>query len=1463
MSIWKGHRRPAIELRRIPGDPERFMDLETGQYWTCIGLTSDLDHFICYEPCCLDDMPSVIDASRCKCFPVFSPNGSIVPRLLDIFAGTGAVGRTFSALGFQTIASLDIGDLACSHLRQLKNGITIQGDISDPKVLTLLHDTLIQAGVEGFCLSAGFPCQPFSRQGLMQGTDDLRFGAFEGLVTAIKCLKPRLVFLECVPLAAENQTVRKHLQQLCDRFGWEQREICLELGHQWPMNRLRWFCVLSDARNLPPRIPPWGIDRHHQSIQDVLPSFLPSTHHGMHELYLSQYELDCYLDARFGQDKRQLGPKDKCCTILHSYGSPLNGCPCGCRKAGFALASLVTKGLRGCFVVSPDHPAPRYLHADELRVLFALPPDLQLPSDQKQALCLVGLVAAPLQILWVMGHVILAASRTDEDIAPLDPAFILEEYKERILAFSKAPSHAQHILRIEHQHEPSWSLRFDDKASVADLVQAERMNLAWGHTVQVFSDDQSVDDLSSLSCHLDGLRLEHMPKKSKTEVQIAHLIIQIKICGLSHIAILPRGNMLFTFVDKVLDSRPALVVNADGERVPLDTRIWFPGSFIALTKNTFPCWPLRLSLEGRGTHDDAFPTSAGLYEAEVELLVFRFLHLQCIDPHLFWTARWIVDITELWPHEAHQRILHKWLKGGEIQGCRFGILWEANHWSAFLVTHHDNKLDVFIVDCQVEEVSSYMDLFFARVSKALHCHMYHIHLTHGIGQTFGTHCGAVAFLNVVNFLYPSADFTEQDAHNLYLRILAQRSLAEEAIENASVSTTLSWQLIGSGPDIQAQLAALIHSRGVLAEAKVARAQTIIQRLGVPTVVKILADKNPWAALKNAASKPGISLRILSDEEKAQYIEMRASTKHGAHIKDYKNKKEKSAPASSKDDITDRLVPSQLVLDPKMFKDENGDPVPQLQFSQVEADQHGLAICTIQEATAFLMAPKSISPHALGLLLLEPPEPDVMLKSGATKMRFPAQYQVTGEQVLIFGALLCIGDISIDRATAGSVSKQPVLPTVIIRYTLYRDQFQGSWQTFTEAPVREILKMFEPLNYCDGKNCGSACKKTHPDVDKTYEAVILELWGRHFTTAAGTKKTPLEADQFSFQVRTPAAIILSLVSNNPAGLYSDPRTDDFRVAHPDFCVIWINKVDFTQVERMSRTCSYALSIVRHRQRYGIRVKKIDEAKAWAELKPDQHFQPVKIEQIFEVSPVPHGTQKKTMEKVMREWNWNCRVLQPGRGSHFHMSWQVGAQEEPPARVLQAFQSDVLINPVRKVEVEQLRPKIFLAKKTQQHLRQAPSTTKEDQDPWLNHNDPWAKYAATSSTSAPLPPPTTAKRIEEIKGTLQQEVQNAVRKELESHPAGGAMSDTESGRLDHLESALQEVKSQNSALKGWIQDAQTKLNRQDAQLTQLKQEVGAQSEQMKTQFTNLQGELNQSFEKQFSRLEALLEKRQRHE
>ena len=653
-------------------------------------------------------------------------------------------------------------------------------------------------------------------------------------------------------------------------------------------------------------------------------------------------------------------------------------------------------------------------------------------------------------------------------------------------------------------------------------------------------------------------------------------------------------------------------------------------------------------------------------------LSFYLFELKSL-PHTFlWTARWIVDTTETWPHAARQPIQARWEQGGQTSDRRFGILWEDFHWSAFTSLGADGHLSVTLFDTHKEEATSYMDLLVARVSTALHCHRYNIRLAAGIGQSFGAHC--VAVLNITQLVDSTQTFCEEDAIRLHAEVLDTWNSSTCSTQQTLLSPTLTWQMIGEGPDIQAQLAALIHDKGVPDDAKTARAQTILQRLGVPAATKILADRNPWAALKSAASKPGIALRILSDEEKSKYIE-----------------KDRSAPASSIEVFADKLVPSQLVLDPKMLKDGNGDPVPQLQFAQVEADQRGLAICTLGEAAAFLRAPKSISPHALGLLMLElePAAPDIMTQSGAIKMRFPAQYLVTGEQVLIFGALLSIGDISIDRATSGSISKQPVLPTAIIKYICYRDQYPGNWKLFTEAPVREILKMFEPLNYCNGKNGGTACARTHPDVDKTYEAVTLELWGRHFTAATGAKKTPQEADQFSFQVRVPAAVVLILVSNNPISLYCDPRTDDFRIAHPDFCIIWLNRADFTQVEHMSRTCSYALSIARHRNRYGIRVKKADEAKAWAELKPHQHFQEVKIEQIYEVSTCSpwhseenHGKCHEGMELEVQGSSARTRFTFP----HVLASWSPGRTTGQSDAGLPIRRPD---QPIREVEVEALK------------------------------------------------------------------------------------------------------------------------------------------------------------------------------
>ena len=94
-------------------------------------------------------------------------------------------------------------------------------------------------------------------------------------------------------------------------------------------------------------------------------------------------------------------------------------------------------------------------------------------------------------------------------------------------------------------------------------------------------------------------------------------------------------------------------------------------------------------------------------------------------------------------------------------------------------------------------------------------------------------------------------------------------------------------------------------------------------------------------------------------------------------------------------------------------------------------------------------------------------------------------------------------------------------------------------------------------------------------------------------------------------RVPAATLELLVKNHPVGMYADPRTDDPKIPHPSLSVIWLNKNDYEGALIQYKTCSFALALVRARNRYGIRVSKANTEKAFQQLKPGLDFQDVKI------------------------------------------------------------------------------------------------------------------------------------------------------------------------------------------------------------------------------------------------------------
>ena len=91
-------------------------------------------------------------------------------------------------------------------------------------------------------------------------------------------------------------------------------------------------------------------------------------------------------------------------TALHSWGSQVLSCPCGCRAA-FSERRL-NKGI--CAVLEPCATTGatnfRHMTAREVALLSGLSPLYQLGDNPRLALSLVGQLASPLQSAWIGSH---------------------------------------------------------------------------------------------------------------------------------------------------------------------------------------------------------------------------------------------------------------------------------------------------------------------------------------------------------------------------------------------------------------------------------------------------------------------------------------------------------------------------------------------------------------------------------------------------------------------------------------------------------------------------------------------------------------------------------------------------------------------------------------------------------------------------------------------------------------------------------------------------------------------------------------------------------------------------------------------------------------------------------------------------------------------------------------------------
>ena len=389
-------------------------------------------------------------------------------RLKGLCAGLGGIAVGMMATGGSLLACADRCSLACSTLR-LNHSSVIQGDLQDRATRIAVHE--VRPGVS--CLvAAGVPCQGYSTQGLQRGFEDPRSHTLVHVLQYVWHSQAYGLILECVPAIAASKEAMHVLHFFANRAKLQVKQVLLELADQWPMRRQRWWAALV-PRGSPFALSAWKAEPM-RGVQSVIPEW-PIWHTDQERTLLwTEEERHAFSNPAFGQDVRILQPHSTAPTLLHSYGSPLDPCICGCRHQGFARSSLLNRGLRGFGLLSCVLGGPRYLHPQEAALLCTLPVSRLHVSDVKAALCLLGQIAAPLHALWILAQV---QSWFAEAV---DPQALLVQYKRALLRERHnawlLPSMMKGgfltLSRVDLQ-VPRFQVRCSGPVSVQALIRAE------------------------------------------------------------------------------------------------------------------------------------------------------------------------------------------------------------------------------------------------------------------------------------------------------------------------------------------------------------------------------------------------------------------------------------------------------------------------------------------------------------------------------------------------------------------------------------------------------------------------------------------------------------------------------------------------------------------------------------------------------------------------------------------------------------------------------------------------------------------------------------------------------------------------------------------------------------------------------------------------------------------------------
>ena len=445
---------------------------------------------------------------------------------------------------------------------------------------------------------------------------------------------------------------------------------------------------------------------------------------------------------------------------------------------------------------------------------------------------------------------------------------------------------------------------------------------------------------------------------------------------------------------------------------------------------------------------------------------------------------------------------------------------------------------------------------------------------------------------------------------------------------------------------RAKLVQHLSAKGVPSDKVEARADDVIQAIGVEALEQAYQSYDPWASLKKSV---GDTMRLVLPAE------LRAS-------KQTKPKPSKGEdPWSHSDPWSEAAASSSVLPNPKhvsitliagTFVGEGGAEVPIL--SSLASGARGVTLCPNDEIESFVTLAGG-SEDELAAVTIGPCKPRIA-DEVVTSITFPALS--VGQKVLLKGWLVQLGNKKVSLNLVKhqlSISDNAVeVITVEIKKEYSQSQ---DWQAVQESPLRFVfahIEDFEPHTiatwskkwFCNGKPADAASAMSwhcFVKIAKDHMDKVIAQSGKH-------------------------AIFLT------------PKCSESSAPSGQYKVIWLGSKDISKALLVQRAHQTAKGVVAGKSSLGLRVVASDYSQIRSKLEPSWKSEGVKtdiaISSRWVISPLPSSADKKTVQTLLDQLKWEAMPLkQIGHGT-----WLVGAATTTaPAETFQLNDKLVLINP----------------------------------------------------------------------------------------------------------------------------------------------------------------------------------------